>query len=123
VDCRGKDYKQGENKPSESLDFRFGGNIKRHAVIDVAEKWNEEHEEGFRVSVVDAWWLTDSRPETTSDGRHYSSPEEKPWYAAERPLMGEADGMFLCSMANLAAIDDWVFDDIINGRVAKYQQE
>jgi hypothetical protein len=66
--------------------------IKRHGVIELAKRWNEQHKDGFRVSVVDAWQLTDGRPETTSDGRHYSPPDEKPYDAAERPLMGEADG-------------------------------
>jgi len=67
--------------------------VKRLGIIELAKRWNKEHD-GFRVSVVDAWLLTDSRPETTSDGRHYTAAEDQPWYGPQRPLMGEADGIF-----------------------------
>ena len=41
--------------------------------------------------MIDAWFLTDPRPETTFDGRHYSGESED--VIEDRPLMGEADGI------------------------------
>jgi hypothetical protein len=88
IDCWGKDY-PGREVADDSLDFRIGGAVKRHAVFDVAKSWNAVHD-SFRLSVVDAWFLTDSRPETSFDGRHWSEDENPA--RNERPLMGEADG-------------------------------
>ena len=45
----------------------------------------------IRLSVIDAWLLTDSRPETNYDGRHYSGENEDT--TPDRPLIGEADGI------------------------------
>ena len=88
VDCRGKDYNPDNPSPDDSLDFRFGASRKRWAIYDLAKTWNEGT--GVRVSVVDAWEITDPRPETTSDGRHYSSDNAK--IGEQRRYVGEADG-------------------------------
>jgi hypothetical protein len=81
------------------LDFRYGGAKKRFAVFDVARRWNRLHHTdeatSFRLSAVDAWFLTDNRPETTSDGRHYTLERAG---NDKRPLIGEADGISYLSM-------------------------
>jgi hypothetical protein len=60
----------------------------------VAKRWNAQFTEGFRVSVVDAWLLTDNRPETTNEGRHWID-EGKGNFVTKRPLIGEAEGKSL----------------------------
>lgn len=40
---------------------------------------------------MDAWMLTDNRPETTSEGRHWVA-EDWGWIATRRPYVGEAEG-------------------------------
>ena len=59
--------------PQDSYEFRLGGSLKRHVIFDIARQWNRVNQEDppFRVSVADAWLLTDNRPETTSEGRHW----------------------------------------------------
>jgi hypothetical protein len=49
----------------------------------------------FRVSVVDAWLLTDHRPETTSEGRHWIAENKK--LTLLRNGIGEPDGIAHCS--------------------------
>ena len=77
--------------PSDTLDFRLGGSMKRHAIHDVAKKWNQEGNSTFRVSAVDAWQLTDNRMETTSDGRHWI--DESGYHSQRRKGIGEAEGI------------------------------
>lgn len=83
--------------PADSLDFRLGGSIKRHAIYEVARKWNQFKNATFRVSAVDAWQLTDHRMETTSDGRHWID-EMNGYYSWRRQGIGEAEGtyIFIC---------------------------
>lgn len=91
MDCHGKDWDPNFERPDDSLDFRYGGAKQRRAVFEIARSWIQQNpESSFRLSVIDAWLLTDSRPETTSDGRHYSADIED--VVEDRPLMGEADG-------------------------------
>lgn len=80
----------GTRPPEDSLDFRLGGARKRHVLYEFAKKWNRMHT-NFRVSVVDAWSLTDNFPESTSDGRHWVSEGGK--YRDHRSRQGEAEGM------------------------------
>ena len=87
MDCRGKDWNPTFEPPDDSLDFRYGGAKQRHAIFEIGRQWTDS---AFRVSVIDAWLLTDPRPETTFDGRHYSGESEDA--LEDRPLMGEADG-------------------------------
>ena len=83
----------GTPPPEDSLDFRIGGARKRHAIYEVAKMWNAKHSAPkFRVSVVDAWSLTDNFPESTSDGRHWVSEGRKFW--DQRSLQGQAEGAF-----------------------------
>ena len=44
--------------------------------------------------MVDAWLLTDNRPETTNEGRHWID-EGKGNFVTKRPLIGEAEGKSL----------------------------
>jgi hypothetical protein len=93
VDCRPKDWDPNSELPDDSLDFRYGGAKQRSAVFEIGRKWIQQNTESqFRLSVIDAWLLTDSRPETTSDGRHYSGENDDTQLLQDRPLMGEADG-------------------------------
>jgi len=48
----------------------------------------------FRVSVVDSWALTDNRPETVFEGRHWLNEYEHRDKERQRPLLGEASGSF-----------------------------
>jgi hypothetical protein len=84
-----------DGPPKDSIDFRIGGSAKRKAMYFVAHHWNQMHRQNppFRLSVVDAWDMTDNRPEATSEGRHWVSEDE----GAEkiRPFVGETDGTFL----------------------------
>lgn len=72
----------------------------------------EEEGKKTKVSFVDAYTITDSRPETTIDGYHwmYHAPElEKSWQKwniTVRPAVGEADDALL----------DWMWDEIVTGR-------
>ena len=82
----------GVSPPEDSFDFRLGGARKRHSIYELAVKWNAVHTvPKFRVSVVDAWSLTDNFPESTSDGRHWVSEGRKYW--DQRSLQGEAEGI------------------------------
>ena len=81
----------GKTAPPDSLDFRIGGDKKRSMVYDIVKKWNRLHPEGFRVSVVDVWMLTDNFPESTFDGRHWA--EEDSETLGRRPHVGQADGI------------------------------
>lgn len=114
VDCRGKDYNPDHTPPDDSLDFRFGASRKRWAIYDLAKTWNEGT--GVRVSVVDAWEITDPRPETTSDGRHYSS--DNPKIGEQRRYVGEADGKIgkFGRKLILACLQDVIFDEFIHER-------
>jgi len=47
--------------------------------------------EPFRLSVIDAWMLTDNRPETTGDGFHWVA-EFRTDLLNQRPRIGEAEG-------------------------------
>jgi hypothetical protein len=71
----------------------------------------------FKVSCVDAFWLTDARPESTSDGRHYSAEGEG--WRSQRPLIGEADCITSLQWVGLilGSIQDLIFDEFITGRV------
>ena len=66
--------------------------MKRHAIYEVARKWNQIGNSTFRVSAVDAWQLTDNRMETTSDGRHWID-EMNGYYSYRRKGIGEAEGI------------------------------
>lgn len=72
----------------------------------------EDEPKKTKVSFVDAYTITDSRPETTIDGYHwmYHAPElEKSWQKWNitiRPAAGEADDALL----------DWMWDEIVTGR-------
>lgn len=81
---------------------RMGGWMKEEV-----EAWGKR---GRRVGWVDAFALTDSRPETTLDGFHWVSEEGRAvkkgwvgWDREARPLVGEAEvgGM------------DWVWDEVL----------
>jgi hypothetical protein len=76
------------------LDSRLGGSRKRHVIFNLARNWNRIHlgEEPFRLSVIDAWMLTDNRPETTSDGLHWVVENKNTW--DQRPKIGEAEGSY-----------------------------
>ena len=83
----------------------------------MASKWNNLHskELPFRLSVVDAWMMTDNRPESTSDGVHWIEENEKS--SLVRPTVGEADGTtHLQTIINQDCILDRVWDDFIHGR-------
>lgn len=60
--------------------------------MEVARLWNREYRNAFRLSVVDEWRLTDNRPETTFEGRHWVSEWFSTGNYAYRPLIGEAEG-------------------------------
>jgi hypothetical protein len=99
--------------------LRQGGARKRHKIFEIARRWNREHRERgyepFRVSVVDAWMMTDNRPETTSDGRHWVPEGGNPW--PQRPRIGEAEGISICILADLDSVLDIIWDEFINERV------
>jgi hypothetical protein len=61
----------------------------------MAKEWNRVHQAQppFRLSVVDAWQLTDHRPETTTDGRHWIS-ESLTQFWDKRSRIGEAEGTY-----------------------------
>lgn len=68
--------------------------------------------------MVDAWQLTDDRPETTADGRHWVLTEENKDVAQFRTGIGEAPGMRSQFFANgLDSILDRVWDDFIEERM------
>jgi hypothetical protein len=100
VDCRGKDFNPDNETPDDSLDFRYGGSQKRHAIFEAAKRWNREHSGDipFLVSAIDAWFLTDSRPETSADGRHWSEERTPAW--DDRPSIGEADSFSIQNSAD-----------------------
>lgn len=77
----------------DSITFRYGAGNMRFAVYRVAQTWNQMYKNNppFRVSVVDAWLLTDNRPETTSEGRHWIAEDKK--FKELRQGIGEADGI------------------------------
>ena len=75
---------------ADSLNYRLGSYLKRQAIYEVARRWNLK--KSFRVSVVDAWKLTDNRPETSFEGRHWVIDQIDD-RASRRPLIGEAEGM------------------------------
>ena len=81
----------------ESSVYRYGESKVRFAIYSVAKNWNAMYRESppFRVSVVDAWLLTDHRPETTSEGRHWIAEDDK--FRILRNGIGESDGIVLCS--------------------------
>jgi hypothetical protein len=60
--------------------------------------------------------MTDARPETTSDGRHWIA--EDIWTMARLPLQGESEGIASSGKwwANLDSILDRVWDDFVAGR-------
>lgn len=45
----------------------------------------------FKLSVVDAFAMTDARPESTSDGTHWVEENEKSYLI--RPTVGECEGI------------------------------
>lgn len=65
-----------------------------------------------RVSFIDAYSITDLRPETSMDGYHWMYPSPRMekgflgWNLTERPTVGEADDMLL----------DWMWDEIVSRR-------
>ena len=70
----------------------------RDRIFDLARKWNRitlDNPDMFRLSVVDAWKVTDDRPETVYDGRHWIVEEHYDRYRVSefRPLIGEAEGI------------------------------
>jgi hypothetical protein len=70
----------------------MAGFIQRHALQEVALLWNHFYENSpFRVSAIDAWQLTDNRPETTAHERYQvtEDPEELGLY------INEAEGKFI----------------------------
>ena len=100
-----------QGPPEHTMDHRIGASHKRNIIYQVVSTWNREHpgnqqqpgnqESGdpnqrnsFKVSVVDSFGLTDARPETTRDGRHWALEMEE--IKLLRPLLGEAEG--ICQM-------------------------
>ena len=65
----------------------------RHTITKVAKDWNKMHgtDAPFKVSVVDVWLLTDNRPETTTEGRHWVL--EGPYPITWRKGIGTAVGI------------------------------
>jgi hypothetical protein len=60
-----------------------------------------------KIGFLDLFPISDGRPETTIDGRHYCpvlESEDKPF--GSRPRAGEADQFFM----------DWEWDEWITGR-------
>jgi len=90
-------------------------------VWDVAKKWNQIHENDlpFRTSVVDVWQLTDNRPETSSEGRHWVYERTGDASLSARPLMGEAERTYICRGLSdvIESAMDWMWDDFVNERV------
>lgn len=92
----------GVAPPEDSLDFRIGGAKKRHAIYEVARRWNRQFSQSppFKVSAIDVWQLTDNRPETTNDGRHWID-EGRGDFVRIRPGIGEAEGNTLSNSFHL----------------------
>jgi hypothetical protein len=106
----------GVKPPDDSLDFRLGGSKKRQAIYQTARVWNNLHRENppFRVSVVDAWKLTDNRPETTYEGRHWIAEGKK---ICPRKSVGETEGIStLYVLLSTDSIQDRIMDDFVNER-------
>jgi hypothetical protein len=92
---------------------------KRHAVYEVARQFHLENVDNppFKVSVVDAWQLTDNRPETTSEGRHWIAEDSA--YREFRNGIGEGDGSFPLSFITdcLDSALDIIWDNFIHERM------
>jgi hypothetical protein len=68
--------------------------------------------------VVDAWQLTDDRPETTADGRHWVLTEENKDVAQFRTRIGAAPGLRIqCHVNGLDSILDREWGDFIEERM------
>ena len=80
--------------PEHTMDHRIGASRKGNILYQVVSTWNREHAEtggaSFKVSVIDTFGLTDARPETTRDGRHWAAEMDD--IKLLRPLLGEAEG-------------------------------
>lgn len=84
--------KWSQGPPDDSLDFRIGVSKKRQVAYQAASEWNRKNQP-FKLSVVDAFAMTDARPETTNDGTHWVEEHEKSHLI--RPTVGEAEGIRL----------------------------
>jgi hypothetical protein len=124
VNCYGESNFQYRDRqgppPWDSLDFRIGGSVKRHAIFEIARKWNARHKNDppFKVSVVDAWQLTDNRLETTAEGRHWIA-EDGGEFATMRKGIGESEGISLLQpcLTYSASVLDRIWDDFITERM------
>ena len=87
-------YPTSEGIPESSLlDLRWATSLSRSYVFKTARAWNKAHKANppFRLSVIDGWQLTDNRPETSSEGRHWIS-EDVGELDTFRKGIGEPDG-------------------------------
>jgi hypothetical protein len=83
---------EGISEPT-SRDLRFAGSRSRSWVFKLARQWNQGGSP-FRLSIIDGWILTDNRPETSSEGRHWIS-EDSGELDHYRHGIGEPDGSTL----------------------------
>jgi hypothetical protein len=105
--------------PRESISFRYGAEKARHTITNVAKDWSRERAENppFRVSVVDAWLLTDNRPETTTEGRHWvvEGPSTIKWRAGFGTTVGTSCSRWVLMIDSVL---DQIWDDFVTGRTA-----
>lgn len=82
----------------------------RDLALEETRSWARRRRgaEGGKVGFVDAFAITDNRPETSVDGVHWVAytDEERGWTRNSRPAVGEAEG----------AVVDWILDEIVTGR-------
>ena len=71
---------------------------KKTCNLEVATQWKEMHKDNlpFRTA-VDARQLTDNRPETSSERRHWACEKSKDASLEMKPLTGEAERRGLVS--------------------------
>ena len=92
-----------QQPPEDSIDFRLGGSLKRRVCYDVAQAWHQANPDcPFRVSVIDAWKLTDNYAESTSDGRHWVVELKNA--LDKRTKQGQAEGQLILTLHLLTLI-------------------
>ncbi|KAL7271366.1 hypothetical protein RUND412_005889 [Rhizina undulata] len=94
---------------------RANSHRERAIALESAKEWAKRVKDagkGTRVSFVDAFTISDSRPESTVDGLHWMFHAPKldklwsHWNITVRPAAGEAEDM----------LQDWMWDEFVNQR-------
>ena len=77
----------------------------REASLKLVEQMRAK---GMRIYVVDAYAMTQSRPDSGNDGRHWviESPDESGWLPIMRPSVNEAEGAVLDGIWDIIMQDD-----------------